>query len=108
MHGITPFDLQKIILQSIQIDTRYYPGYTVNMKTAISIPDNLFRAVDQYAKSHGFSRSKLFAEAVAEYLKQHPADHITKQLNEVYSSEPTELNETLSTMQFSSIEKEEW
>lgn len=78
------------------------------MKTAISIPDKLFKAADQYAKSHGFSRSKLYAEAVAKFLEQHPADHITKQLNEVYSGESASLNETISTMQFTSIEKEEW
>jgi len=78
------------------------------MKTAISIPDNLFRKVDQYAKSHGYSRSELFAKAVEQYLEVHPSDHITKQLNEVYSSEQAELNEMLSTMQFSSIEREEW
>ena len=78
------------------------------MKTAISIPDKLFSAADQYAKNHGFSRSQLFAQAVAQYLEQHPSDHITKQLNEVYSSAPVELNEVLLTMQFSSIEKEEW
>ena len=78
------------------------------MKTAISIPDKLFREVDQYAKSHGYSRSQLFAKAVAQYLELHPSDHITKQLNEVYSSVPAELNDTLSAMQSSSIEKEEW
>jgi metal-responsive CopG/Arc/MetJ family transcriptional regulator len=78
------------------------------MKTAISIPDNLFRVADQYAKNHGFSRSQLYAKAVAQYLDQHPSDHITKQLNEVYSSETAALNEILLTMQFSSIEKEEW
>jgi metal-responsive CopG/Arc/MetJ family transcriptional regulator len=78
------------------------------MKTAISIPDNLFIVADQYAKSHGVSRSQLYAKAVAQFLEQHSSDHITKQLNEVYSSEPAKLNETLSTMQFTSIEKEEW
>jgi metal-responsive CopG/Arc/MetJ family transcriptional regulator len=78
------------------------------MKTAISLPDNLFRKADQYAKSHGYSRSELFAKAVEQYLEVHPSDHITKQLNEVYSSDQAELSETLSTMQFSSIEKEEW
>ena len=78
------------------------------MKTAISIPDNLFRAVDQYAKSHGFSRSQLFAKAVAQFLEQHPSDHITKQLNAVYSSEDVKLNEQLSKIQYSSIEPEEW
>ena len=78
------------------------------MKTAISIPDNLFKAADQYAKSHGFSRSQLFAKAVAQFLEQHPSDHITKQLNAVYSTEDVPLNETLSKMQYSSVESEEW
>jgi metal-responsive CopG/Arc/MetJ family transcriptional regulator len=78
------------------------------MKTAISIPDKLFRAADQFAKGHGFSRSQLFAEAVAQYLEQHPSDHITKKLDEVYSSNPEKLDEALSKMQFSSIDKEAW
>jgi metal-responsive CopG/Arc/MetJ family transcriptional regulator len=78
------------------------------MKTAISIPDKLFKAADQYAKSHGFSRSHVFAKAIAQFLEQHPSDHITRQLNEIYSEESAKLNETISTMQFNSIEKEEW
>ncbi len=93
---------------SIQFDTWYYHGYTANMKTAISIPDNLFREVDQYAKSHGYSRSQLFAKAVAQYLEVHPSDRITKQLNAVYSAKPAALNATLASMQSSSIAKEEW
>ena len=78
------------------------------MKTAISIPDKLFLAADQYAKKHGFSRSNLYAKAVAEFLEQHPADHITQQLNEIYPTEPSKLSQNISTMQFDSIEKEEW
>ena len=78
------------------------------MKTAISIPDKLFRAADQFAKSHGFSRSQLFSEAVAQYLEQHPSGQITRQLDEVYSSAPAQLDDALSAMQFSSIDKEEW
>lgn len=78
------------------------------MKTAISIPDKLFKAADQYARSHGFSRSQLYAKALAHFLEQHPSDHITKQLDAIYSTESAKLNDTLSTMQFNSIEKEEW
>jgi metal-responsive CopG/Arc/MetJ family transcriptional regulator len=78
------------------------------MKTAISLPDKLFIDADRYAKSHGYSRSQLFAEAVAQYLAQHPSDQVTKKLNEVYDSEPAELDQALATMQASSIEKEEW
>lgn len=78
------------------------------MKTAISIPDKLFLAADQYAKNHGFSRSSLYAKAIAQFLEQHPADYITKGLNKVYSVESSKLNKNLSTMQFYSIEKEKW
>jgi metal-responsive CopG/Arc/MetJ family transcriptional regulator len=78
------------------------------MKTAISIPDKLFNAADNYAKNHGFSRSQLYAKAVAQFLEQHSSDLITKQLNEIYSTESAKLDDTVSTMQFSSIEKEEW
>jgi len=78
------------------------------MKTAISIPDKLFLAADQYAKNHGVSRSNLYAKAVAQFLEQHPSDYITKKLNKVYDHQDSKLNKTLSSMQFNSIEKEEW
>ncbi len=78
------------------------------MKTAISIPDKLFLAADQYAKHHGFSRSNLYAKAVAQFLEQHPTDYITKQLNEVYSAESSKLNKNILTMQFDTIKKEKW
>jgi metal-responsive CopG/Arc/MetJ family transcriptional regulator len=78
------------------------------MKTAISIPDKLFRAAEQFARNHGVSRSRLYAEAVALYLEMHPSNHITEQLDEVHSADSAQLDEALSKMQFSSIDKEEW
>lgn len=78
------------------------------MKTAISIPDKLFQSADQYAKSHGVSRSNLYARAVAQFLATHSTDHITKQLDEVYSSQSAVINSTISSLQVSSLEKEEW
>jgi metal-responsive CopG/Arc/MetJ family transcriptional regulator len=78
------------------------------MKTAISIPDKLFVAADQYAQNHGFSRSNLYAKAIAQFLDQHPADYITNQLNKVYKGKESKLNNTVSSLQFNSIEKEEW
>lgn len=38
------------------------------MKTAISIPDELFREVERCSRRLKVSRSRLFAEAVREYL----------------------------------------
>ncbi|MCP3888366.1 MAG: ChpI protein [Desulfobulbaceae bacterium] len=78
------------------------------MKTAVSIPDKLFAAADQYAKAHGVSRSNLYAKAIAQFLDQHPADYITSQLNNIYKDKQTKVNKTVSALQFHSIEKEEW
>ena len=39
------------------------------MKTAISIPDEIFLAAEQLAKRIGSSRSELYATALAAYLK---------------------------------------
>lgn len=78
------------------------------MKTAISIPDNIFQAAEQYAKSHGVSRSNLYSEAVAQFLEKHSKDQITQRLNEVYSDQSSEMNETITTLQLNSLEKEEW
>ena len=41
------------------------------MKTAISLPDDLFSEADLLAKSLGKSRSRLVAEALAEYVAKH-------------------------------------
>ncbi|MCC6738709.1 MAG: ribbon-helix-helix protein, CopG family [Planctomycetia bacterium] len=41
------------------------------MRTAISIPDDLLVRAERFAKRTGRSRSRLFAEAVAEYLARH-------------------------------------
>jgi len=52
------------------------------MKTAISIPDPVFQAADNYAKRMHKSRSQLFSEAMVEYLERHSPDEITRMLNE--------------------------
>jgi metal-responsive CopG/Arc/MetJ family transcriptional regulator len=78
------------------------------MKTAVSIPNKLFDAADNYAKKHGFSRSHLYAKALATFLEQHPADYITDQLNKVYPDESSQLDQVVFDMQMNTIEKEKW
>jgi antitoxin MazE6 len=78
------------------------------MKTAISIPDPIFQAAEGLAHRLGISRSELYAEAVAEYMKSHKNQNVTKKLNEVYEDDSSELDEELHTMQARSIPKEEW
>ena len=54
------------------------------MKTAISIPDDLFSAADKLAQKLGLSRSQLYQRAIREFLSQQGQDAVTKALNTVY------------------------
>ena len=60
-------------------------GYTWGMKTAISIPDPIFREAERLARRLKKSRSQLYAEAMADYLRRHDADAVTEALNRVYA-----------------------
>lgn len=51
------------------------------MKTAISVPDQLFHEADQLAKHLGKSRSQLYSQAVQEYLRRHSPDAVTAAMN---------------------------
>jgi metal-responsive CopG/Arc/MetJ family transcriptional regulator len=53
------------------------------MKTAISLPDDLFRAAEQQAHRAQKSRSQLYAEALTEYLARHAPDEVTEAMNRV-------------------------
>ncbi len=78
------------------------------MKTAISIPDQIFQAAEGLAHRLGKSRSQLYAEAVSEYIKSHKNHDVTKILNEIYVEQDSSLDEELNSMQIQSIPKEEW
>ena len=64
-----------------------YYSYTIGMKTAISIPDNLFRDAEITAKQLGLARSQLYAKALKEFIEHHNKKHITEKLNSLYSRE---------------------
>jgi len=51
------------------------------MKTAVSIPDDVFERAERLAKLEGKSRSQLYCDAVREYLLRHSPDEITERLN---------------------------
>jgi predicted transcriptional regulator len=56
------------------------------MKTAISLPDDLFDDAERLAKVLKKSRSRLYGEAVREYVARHSADQITEALDRVCAS----------------------
>ena len=60
----------------------YYRLYSSEMKTAISLPDELFRAVDEKARALKMTRSGLLAQAAREFIEKHgPAGDATEAWN---------------------------
>jgi hypothetical protein len=60
------------------------------MKTAISIPDNVFYVAEKTAEYMGISRSALYLNAINEYLAKHDKSWITEKINEVLSDPANE------------------
>ena len=78
------------------------------MKTAVSIPDPVFKAADELARRLGMSRSSLYAEALRRYVQLHDEHAITSKLNEVLAHDPSELHPRLQSIQARSIPRESW
>jgi metal-responsive CopG/Arc/MetJ family transcriptional regulator len=53
------------------------------MKTAISIPDEVFERGEQLARELSKSRSQLYSEALDEYVARHNPSTITDRMNSV-------------------------
>ena len=58
-------------------------GNTIGMKTALSIPDDVFKRGERLARRLHTSRSQLYTRALADFVVQHEDDQITSAMNEV-------------------------
>jgi metal-responsive CopG/Arc/MetJ family transcriptional regulator len=59
------------------------------MKTAISVPDDVFREVDKVARERHSSRSEVIVTALKEYLERRKSADLLKALNEAYAAAET-------------------
>ncbi|PJZ29622.1 MULTISPECIES: ChpI protein [Leptospira] len=75
------------------------------MKTAISIPDELFKTAEKTAKKLGIPRSQLFAKALEEFIQSHSKESITEKLNKVYSSKSKETKNNIADLSIESLRK---
>lgn len=75
------------------------------MKTAISIPDELFLSAEKTAKKLGIPRSQLFAKALEEFIQNHSKEDITKKLNGIYDQSFQNSNNSVSESSVSTLRK---
>lgn len=78
------------------------------MKTAVSLPEQVFRAAERHAKRTRKSRSQLYAEALSEYLARHSPDEVTEAMNRVVEQieQPTDPFVTAAGRRL--LERTEW
>jgi predicted transcriptional regulator len=55
------------------------------MKTAISIPDDVFADAEELAKALKVSRSRLYSRAVREYVARHGTEQVTETLDALFA-----------------------
>jgi predicted transcriptional regulator len=77
------------------------------MKTAISLPDELFAALDSLARELDVPRSRIVAEALAEYIDKHRLARVTEQLDAIYAESPA-VNESVRRAQLRILKRSDW
>lgn len=73
------------------------PGYTRDVKTAISLPDDTYEQATRQAAELGISRSEFFARAARSYLDQLAANSLTRQINEALQTTEDDPNSVAAT-----------
>lgn len=78
------------------------------MKVAISVPDTIFHEAEMLASALNKSRSQLYAEALAGFVRTHSAHNITQRINAVCARESTTLDPAFAAAQFKVLGRETW
>ncbi len=86
---------------------KYNQSYTFDMKTAVSLPNDLFESAEVLAEELGFTRSELYARAVDDYVRKHRKSEIKKRLKAFYGQDvPSDAAVTLYARTI--LERSEW
>ena len=78
------------------------------MKTAISIPDPLFKEAERLTKRLRIPRSRLYANALEAYIQSQKSKGIKEALDEIYRTESSELDPVMARLQSEALGREDW
>ena len=78
------------------------------MKTAVSIPDEVFEKVERLAERERRSRSEVYSAALREYVARHSPDEVTEAMNRVSDQVGAEPDEFLAVAARRVLERVEW
>ncbi len=83
-------------------------GYTLGMKTAVSVPNEVFERAERLAKRLEMSRSELYSHALREYLARHSPDEVTRALDQLCEDLDTSSDDFVREASRRILEATEW
>jgi predicted transcriptional regulator len=77
------------------------------MKTNVLLPDDVFEAVERFAKERGLTREDVYVQALEAFLEIHDVDPLTEAINRVADKVDTRLDAGLYRLQKVTLERHE-
>jgi len=78
------------------------------MKTAVSIPDDVFEEAERLATELKTSRSRIYSRALQEFVARHASDRVTEAMNRVVDAVGPEIDEFSQRASRRILERVEW
>jgi metal-responsive CopG/Arc/MetJ family transcriptional regulator len=78
------------------------------MKTAVSVPDDVFEKVERLARRSRRSRSEVFSAALREYVARHAPDEVTESMNTVCESVSERADKFVAEAARRVLDESEW
>lgn len=78
------------------------------MKTAISVPDEVFEGAERLARREGRSRSEVYTAAVREYVARHSPDEVAHALDRLVAELGDDVDPFVAAVSRRRLESTEW
>ena len=78
------------------------------MKTAVSVPDDVFQRAERLARRERRSRSDVYSAALREYVARHSPDEVTEALDRVVAEVGAEMDPFVARAGRRILESTEW
>jgi len=100
--------IDQAVRSRLCVANRRKPSYTLGMKTAVSIPNELFDMAERLARRTRKSRSRLFSDALREYVARRSPDKITEAMDEALAEIGESNDPFVAAASRARLEQSEW
>ena len=90
------------------LDLMGWVSYTTGMKTAISVPDDVFGRAEALAKKLKLNRSQLYARALDEFVAKHAPDEVTAAIDAIVDEVGTDDTTFAQRSAANTLARSEW